>query len=260
MLFRSEAITSNVVITPGPHKFEFNYYNLSGTCGSSGVKTTTGVTFHFIDDVEFDIDNKNPSYSTTDNGDGTITTNGCWLSGYGFVLDRQGRRSHFYTDYELPQDPGNGSVFTVDIDGFADSAPHFGAMEFAIGTTLDLMCLPLPLEIGSLAGLSAVTNGSLVIAGAWTVAAEDVAGGAHMSVDGSLSLGDAASIAVTASGFMRSSPEGGWLLAEAEGGITLPEGWQSRVALPSRKYLLSLSEDGKRLMLSLGNGFMLTIR
>ena len=257
---RNEAITSNVVITPGPHKFEFNYYNESGSSGSSSVKTTTGVTFHYIDDVEFDCENKNPSYSTTDNGDGTITTNGCWSNGYGFVLDRQGRRSHFYTDYERPQDPGDGSVFTVDIEEFADSAPHFGAMEFAIGTTLDLMHLPLPFEIGNLAGLPAVTNGSIAVDGTWTVSANDVAAGGRMAVDGALSFGAAAAICVTEDGHLHSSPEGGWTMAEAEGGISLAEGWQGRVTLPSGKYTLALSPDGKRLVLTRTNGFMLTIR
>ena len=49
-------------------------------------------------------------------------------------------------------------------------------------------------------------------------------------------------------------------MAEAEGGISLAEGWQGRVTLPSRKYALALSSDGKRLVLTRTNGFMLTIR
>ena len=81
-----------------------------------------------------------------------------------------------------------------------------------------------------------------------------------MAVDGALSFGDAAEICVTESGHLRSSPEGGWTMAEAEGGISLPEGWQGRVTLPSGKYALSLSPDGKRLVLTLTNGFVITVR
>ena len=47
---------------------------------------------------------------------------------------------------------------------------------------------------------------------------------------------------------------------EAEGGITLPEGWQGRVEFPNGKYRLSLSVDGKRLMLEHFNGTIFTIR
>ena len=81
-----------------------------------------------------------------------------------------------------------------------------------------------------------------------------------MAVAGALSFGDAAAICVTEDGHLHSSPEGGWTMAEAEGGISLAEGWQGRVTLPSGKYALSLSPDGKRLVLTRTNGFMLTIR
>ena len=67
-------------------------------------------------------------------------------------------------------------------------------------------------------------------------------------------------IAVTESGHQRSSPDGGWTMAEAEGGISLPEGWQGRVSLPSGKYRMSLAADGKRLVLEHFNGTMVLLR
>lgn len=45
-----------------------------------------------------------------------------------------------------------------------------------------------------------------------------------------------------------------------DGGITLDEGWQSRVTFPNGKYRLSLSADGKRLMLEHFNGTIFAIR
>ena len=47
---------------------------------------------------------------------------------------------------------------------------------------------------------------------------------------------------------------------DTEDGISLPEGWQSRVSLPSGKYRLSLSGDGKRLMLEHFNGTIFVVR
>ncbi len=259
---RNEAKTANAVITPGAHKFEFRYYNTSGNSGASSVEVTSGVTFKYIDDVLFDYEKgKNPCYATTDNGDGTITTNGCWKNAFGFGIDRQGRRSHFYTDYVQPKDPGDGSLFTTttNIEDLV-LAPVFDVMKFAPGTTLDLGGQGAQYSAASVEGLPAVTNGSIAVGGTWTVSANDVAAGGRMAVDGALSFGDAAAICVTESGHLSNSPEGGWTMAEAEGGISLAEGWQGRATLPSGKYALSLSPDGKRLVLTRTNGFMLTIR
>ena len=59
----------------------------------------------------------------------------------------------------------------------------------------------------------------------------------------------------------RLRPEDGGKVKRVVGGfVQLAEGWQGRVTLPSRKYTLSLSSDGKRLVLTRTNGFMLTIR
>ena len=259
---RNEAKTANMVISPGPHKFEFRYYNTSGNSGATTVTVDSGKVFKYIDDVLFDYaKGKSPCYAVTDNGDGTVTTNGCWVNKFGFGIDRLGRRSYFYTDYKQPKDPGDGSVFTTVTNvELVLKAPVFGTMKFAAGTTLDLCGAPLPYEAVGIDGLPAVTNGDLKVTGTWTASANDVAGGGALRSSGALVFGDAAAIAVTVGGHQRNSPEGGWVLAEAEGGISLPADWQSRVSVPSGKYALSLSADGKRLMLSLNNGFIFTIR
>ena len=259
---RNEAKTANVVITPGAHKFEFRYYNTSGNSGATTVSVASGSVFKYIDDVLFDhAKGKSPCYAITDNGDGTITTNGCWINKFGFGIDKQGRRSHFYTDYVQPKDAGDGMTFTATTNlELVLFAPAFDVMKFAPGTTLDLGGYGVPYSAASVEGLPAVTNGDIAVDGTWTVSANDVAAGGRMAVDGALSFGDAAAICVTEDGHLHNSPEGGWTMAEAEGGISLAEGWQGRVTLPSGKYALSLSPDGKRLVLTRTNGFMLTIR
>ena len=259
---RNEAKTANAVITPGAHKFEFRYYNSSGNSAATTVSVTSGNVFKYIDDVLFDYaKGTSPCYAITDNGDGTVTTNGCWVSKFGFGIDRLGRRSHFYTDYEQPKDPGDGSVFTTVTNvELVFKAPVFGTMKFAAGTTLDLCGASLAYEAVDVEGLPAVTNGDLKVTGTWTASANDVAGGGALRSSDALVFGETSAICVTEDGHLRSSPEGGWVLAEAEGGISLPEGWQGRVTLPSGKYALALSPDGKRLMLTLTNGFMFIVR
>ena len=90
--------------------------------------------------------------------------------------------------------------------------------------------------------------------------ANAVAAGDVLKCCDRLLLGADAVVAVAETGHVWNSPEGGWTVAEAEGGITLPEGWQGRVEYPNGKYRLSLSADGKRLMLEHFNGTILSIR
>ena len=76
-----------------------------------------------------------------------------------------------------------------------------------------------------------------------------------------LAFGEDAVIEVEqVTGRVPNSPEGGWTIAEADDGISLPLDWQSRVTFPNGKYRLSLSADGKRLMLEHFNGTIFTIR
>ena len=50
------------------------------------------------------------------------------------------------------------------------------------------------------------------------------------------------------------------MIAEAEGGISLPEDWRSGVEIPGTKYGLTLSQDGRRLMLAPCVGLIISIR
>ena len=128
------------------------------------------------------------------------------------------------------------------------------------GSIFDINNPGLTVNVKTLEGVTTVTNGFLRILESWTVDAGDVASGSALKCYDRLLIGTNAVVAVQENGFVRSSPEGGWAMVEADGGITLDEGWQSRVTLPNGKYRLSLSEDGKRMMLEHFNGTLFTIR
>ena len=156
-------------------------------------------------------------------------------------------------------DPGDGSVVTTT-DTVERRVFSFDLIRGVSGTMLALTDA-VEVDTGDMEGVTAISNCPVfTVTSSWTVDAAVVAGGGALTCDGALAFGDAATFAVTESRHQRSSPAGGWTMAEAEDGITLPEGWQSRVSLPNGKYRLSLSGDGKRLLLEHFNGTALIIR
>ncbi len=193
---------------------------------------------------------------------GNVFTNCVWKDNFGVAVDRLGRGSTNHEDYVAIEDPGDGSVLTVVADPDAEiggAQPVIGTVRAKPGTTFVINGLPL--SIDNLEGVTAISNcPAFTVTDGWTVDAAVIGGGGILTCDGELAFGDAATLAVTESRHVRSSPIGGWTLAEAEGGISLPEGWQSRVSLPNGKYRLSLSGDGKRLMLEHLNGTVFAVR
>ena len=193
---------------------------------------------------------------------GSTFTNCVWKNNFGIALDRLGRGSTNHEDYVAIEDPGDGSVLTVVADPDAEiggAQPEFGTVRGKPGTTFAINGLPL--SVANVEGVTSLSNcPAFTVTDGWTVDAAVIGGGGILTCDGELAFGDAATLVVTESRHQRSSPTGGWTLAEAEGGISLPEGWQSRVTLPNGKYRLSLSGDGKRLMLEHFNGTLFTIR
>ena len=100
-------------------------------------------------------------------------------------------------------------------------------MRFAAGTTLDLCDPVLPYRAIALEGVPSVYGGDLEIAESWTLSAGDVEAGYRLSTNGRLLFMKGVTIRVTTEDFIRRPPEGGWVIAEAEGGISLPEDWRS---------------------------------
>jgi hypothetical protein len=249
--------------------------NQSMTIGINGTKLLNGyLMFSNEKRMLFKTVSMNPGanlidvrlYGSQSSGGGAIKgnvfTNCVWKDNFGVAVDRLGRGSTNHEDYVAIEDPGDGTVLTFVADPEAEMVgrqPGFGTVRANPGTTFVINGLPL--SIDNLEGVTAISNcPAFTVTDGWTVDAAAIGGGGILTCDGELAFGDAATLAVTESRHVRSSPIGGWTLAEAEGGISLPEGWQSRVSLPSGKYRLSLSGDGKRLVLEHFNGRVISIR
>ena len=221
------ALFRTVSVSPGPHFVEFRIYGSQGTGGGPV--------------------------------DGNVLTNCTWKNQFGIAWDPQGRDSRDCADYIEVSDPGDGSVVTTS-DTVERRVLAFDSIRGAPGTALAVTDA-VPIDTANLEGVTSVSNcPAFTVTDGWTGDAAVIAGGGALTCDGELAFGDAATFAVTESRHQRNSPAGGWTMAEAEGGISLPSDWQSRVSLPSGKYRLSLSGDGKRLMLEHFNGTIFTIR
>ena len=253
--------TNVVEIAPGPHAFSVRVANTSfGTAGAKPVYATWN-------------DAAGAEY------EGRFT----WPNNFGCVFNREGLMSTNSADYAKPLNGtlsattvvssdalvgGDGYLFTrstnnvedcdfTNVRVWNDEILH---LKGHAGTVFDINNPGLTVNVKTLEGVTTVTNGHLRVLESWTVDAGDVASGDMLKCYDRLLLGADAVVAVQESGHVRNSPEGGWAMIEADGGITLEEGWQSRVTLPNGKYRLSLSGDGKRLILEHFNGTIFTIR
>ena len=249
---RNQAKTANCEISPGYHAFEFRYFNTSGNNGATSINFGETV-FHYIDDEEFrvaDRTNELGKYISPAPG----VNGGQWISKFGLVVDRQGRRTHNYADYEKLVDTGDGSLFVTSTNR-TDSLgwrPHFGKAFFAAGTGIDLGgWTDDTYEMPDLEGLPRVTGGNLRVTGVWKVPTSQIRANGKLSVDGRLVFGDGASIEIVEDAAKRVHGEA-IVIAEATGGITMPTGWQPGPIEDETlkgQYELSLSPDGKQLLM-----------
>jgi hypothetical protein len=164
---------------------------------------------------------------------------------------------------------GNGYLFTRTTNDVADcdftsirvwGKPIWYLKGHGGETLLDINNPGLTLEVKTLEGATTVTNGHLRVMERLIVDANAVQAGDILKCRDRLLVAADVVVSVAEAGHVRNSPEGGWTVAEADGGITLPEDWQSRVTFPDGKYRLSLSADGKRLMLEHFNGTIYLLR
>ena len=189
----------------------------------------------------------------------TLVTSNNWASGFGFVLDKQGRGSSSSSDYEIAIDSGDGSLFTRSIDE-AD-LPHFGEMRFATGTTLDVngnayiasTISGFPNVVSTAEDGSAAP--SLTITNRFIVNAADLAANPapKMALAMPLSFGETGGVTVTNLADLAS---GVYTLAEVTGeGNTVSA--TGSVPLRSRcsfdvvdKWIVQISADGKKVELA----------
>ena len=260
--------TNTVDVAPGPHAFCARVGNCSyAKAGARQVYNTYN-------------DEAGAAYVS-----GASSTNPVfpWPTNFGCVFNRDGVMSTNSACYTKPLNGtlsattvvssdalvgGDGYLFTrstnnvedcdfTNVRVWNDEILH---LKGHAGSVFDINNPGLTVNVKTLEGVTTVTNGHLRVLERWTVDAGDVASGDMLKCYDRLLLGADAMVAVQETGHVRNSPEGGWAMIEADGGITLEEGWQSRVTLPNGKYRLSLSGDGKRLVLEHFNGTLFTIR
>ena len=232
---RNEAKTANFTIAPGPHAFEFRYFCTSGNSGATGMGYGEGV-FKQIDDEYFPTNSvlKHDNPAPGEKG-------GLWSNNCGFMFDRQGRRTHVYTDYTRAEDPGDGSFFTFStnqMDVAAGTVPKLEALRFGVGAGFNLNgwnCL----SATTLEGLPLIQGGDFTVTRAWSFSGDDVAQGACLSMTGRLTLGPEATLSVTDTA---SLPRETRVVARAAGGIELPDGVNGQ-RVGARHYRLVKTAD-----------------
>jgi beta-glucanase (GH16 family) len=133
---------------------------------------------------------------------------------------------------------GNWSPVTASGSANVASRPAVDEMEFSAGTKLDLAGTP-SYSVARLKGSPAVTNAvSFAVTERWTLT-----GSAAMSVDGALSFGAGAELALADESVFASVTPEGVPVATATDGIT------GTPALVSDDFTMRLSADGKSLLL-----------
>ena len=126
-------------------------------------------------------------------------TNAVWRNSFGMAIDRLGRNSRNWQDYEEIADPGDGSLITVSDDGSLPSADPewnvaFSHLKLAPDGELDANGRELSLK--TVEGVGKVLNGAgyfkgrLSISDSWTVSAAQIAAGGCLSVtNGAIAFG-----------------------------------------------------------------------
>ncbi len=218
-----DQVFTNLTLTSGPHKFEYRVYS-GGHCISNN-----------------------------------------WDRMLGFAVDPLGRGPSADTNnFMAVIDPGDGSLFTRSVDE-AD-LPHFDEMRFAPGTTLDLngnayvasTFSGFPNVISSAEDASAAP--SLTVTNRFVVNAADLVEGRKLSLDMPFTLGSSSGVDVTnLTGVSRRK----YTLVEVSGeGNEVSIGGRSRVPCTADygKWVVLLSDDGKKLELCPASGFIIHLR
>ena len=178
--------------------------------------------------------------------------NATWQADLGLAIDRQGRGSTNYTDYERLVDPGDGSFLTV-VPGDAENAeeviahmPKFDHLKFT-GGTLDTRGSDITVPV--LEGVNgAVTNsnayfpgGSLTVGQKWMLSGSAMAN-KTLKVTGKLKFADGAMLNCTDLALLSRKTE--HTLATATGGIEGMPMFDSNAHGNKGWHLVKVTENG----------------
>ena len=186
----------------------------------------------------------------------TSSRNGDWPGGHGFKVDRQGRATSNYEDYEFLLDAGNGNTLCSLLDDGVSFLPSFPSIRLGAGV-LDLGGGDY--TFGHLRGTGTVTNGDVTVSGGWTLDCAETAFADWQPacVNGKLTFGEDAKIKIENPSAWPTSYDVTLLTAdepiEALPEVEVPDGWP-------RPVKATLSVGGKSILLSCGSGLTIIVR
>lgn len=187
---------------------------------------------------------------------GTPSRNNDWPGGHSFKVDRKGRATSNYEDYEFLLDDGNGNTLCSLVDDGVSFQPAFPSIHLGAGA-LDLGGGSY--TFGHLHGTGTVTNGDVTVSGGWTLdcAKTALADWQPACVNGKLTFGADAKIKIENPSAWPTSYDITLLTAdeliEALPEVEVPDGWP-------RPVKATLSADRKSILLSCGSGLAIFVR
>ena len=186
----------------------------------------------------------------------TSSRNNDWPGGHGFKVDRQGRATSNYEDYEFLLDTGDGNTLCSLLDDGVSFLPAFPSICLGAGV-LDLCGGTY--TFGRLRGTGTVTNGNVTVSGGWTLDCAETAFADWQPacVNGNLTFGADAKIKIENPSAWPKSYDITLLTAdepiEALPEVEVPAGW-------NRPVQARLSADGKSILLSCSTGLIMVFR
>ena len=187
---------------------------------------------------------------------GTSSSNGDWPGAHAFKVDRQGRASSVYTDYEFLLDNGDGATLRSRLDDGVSFQPAFPSVRLGAGV-LDLGGGDY--TFGHLRGTGTVTNGDVTVSGGWKLDCAETAFADWQPalVNGTLTFGADAKIKIENPSAWPKNYDITLLTAdepiETLPEVEVPAGWQ-------RPVKATLSADRKSVLLSCRIGFAVLFR
>lgn len=210
--YNSTGTNDTVTVTPGAHEFYYQQVSENGWGGANLRGDFGGFT----------------------------------LEKGSFVIDRAGRGTHNYADYERLVDPGDGSVLTLTADPaqLPKKVPSFDAMRFAQGTYLDAGGNDV--TVPELTGYPEIRNGNLTVTGSFNLEAAMAIGCA--SVNGALTFANGCTFSVDDTKALRKKFRDAGksfpcVIAEADEIVGCPKS-------ADNQWTVSVSADGKQLLLN----------
>lgn len=187
---------------------------------------------------------------------GTSSNGNAWPGGHAFKVDRQGRATSVYTDYEFLFDAGDGKTLCSLLDDSVSFQPAFPSIRLGAGV-LDLNGTDY--TFGWMRGTGSTANGDVSVTGGWKLDCAETAFADWQParVNGKLTFGADAKIKIENPSAWPKGYEITLLTAdepiETLPEVEVPAGW-------NRPVKAKLSADRKSILLSCHTGLAIIFR